>query len=142
MRPIASSAIRYAQWPSAWRSASAWARWLYGWGRATPESSQKEAVLTCSLSSYRITAKFYMFGRLRRLTAARRSLAPAHTRGEVREWVSDEVNRFEAILSGYHHQKNVRSLNVPLRSFGGRYDLNSLAGRSVDTVADFRRATD
>ena len=83
-----------------------------------------------------------MFGRLRRLTAARRSLAPAHTRGEVREWVSDEVNRFEAILSGYHHQKNVRSLNVPLRSFGGRYDLNSLAGRSVDTVADFRRATD
>src|SRR5947208_4800229 len=57
MRPIASSAIRYAQWPSAWRSASAWARWLYGWGRATPESSQKEAVVTCSLSSYRISAR-------------------------------------------------------------------------------------
>ena len=51
------SAIRYAQWPSAWRSASAWARWLYGWGRATPESSQKEAVVTCSLSSYRISAR-------------------------------------------------------------------------------------
>ena len=84
-----------------------------------------------------------MFGRLRRLTAARRSLAPAHTRGEVRKWVSGEVNRIRGDFVGLSPlKKNVGSLNVPLRSFGGRYDLNSLAGRSVDTVADFRRATD
>src|SRR4030095_2778428 len=41
MQPITSSAIRYVRWPSALRSGSAWARWLFGWRRATPESSQK-----------------------------------------------------------------------------------------------------
>jgi len=35
------SASRDAQWPAASRSAAAWAGWLYGWRRATPESSQK-----------------------------------------------------------------------------------------------------
>jgi hypothetical protein len=41
--------IRYVQWPSAWRSVSAWGCWLYAWQRATPESSQKRRRAYCVL---------------------------------------------------------------------------------------------
>ncbi len=91
-----------------------------------------------------------MFGRLRAFDRSSKEVPNVavglwlrHTRAVKCVNGMRRVNRIRGDFVGLSPlKKNVGSLNVPLRSFGGRYDLNSLAGRSVDTVADFRRATD